>query len=194
MKGRMLRICLAALGMMLGMEAAMADGLYSADSYHPLAADRRALKAGDNLTIVVTEIATATTDARTTADKTGSVSGSASLHQVPQQGTFNLNETFTGGGSIERSGKLLARMTVVVQTVEANGDLYVKGQQDIVLNGDRQKLTLDGRVRPEDVGADNTVLSSRLSNSHISYIGTGVLADKQRPGLLTRILSWLRIL
>ncbi len=78
--------------------------------------------------------------------------------------------------------------------MEANGDLIVKGQQYIVLNGDRQKLSLDGRVRPEDVGADNTVLSSRLSNSHISYVGTGVLADKQRAGVLTRLLSWLRIL
>ena len=190
----MLRLCPVALAMAFGMEVALADGLYSAEGYHPLAADHRALKVGDNLTIVVTEITTATTDARTTADKTGSVSGGINLHQLPQQGALNLNETFSGGGSIEHSGKLLARITVVVQAVEANGDLRVKGQQDIVLNGDRQKLSLDGRVRPEDVGADNTVLSSRLSNSHISYVGTGVLADKQRAGVLTRLLSWLRIL
>jgi flagellar L-ring protein FlgH len=179
---------------MLSMHVAAADSLFNPEGYHALAADHRALKVGDNLTIVVTEIASATTDARTSSDKTGSVSGAANLHQLPQQGAFNLNETFSGGGTIERSGKLLARMTVVVQAIDANGDLQVKGQQDIVLNGDRQKLALDGRVRPEDIGADNTVLSSRLSNAHISYVGTGVLAEKQRAGLFTRLLSWLHIL
>jgi len=178
----------------LAVPGVRADTLFSPEGYRPLAADHRALRVGDNLTVVVTEIATASTDARTSSDKTGSVSGAAKLHPVPQQGTLNLNETFSGGGTIERSGKLLARMTVVVQSVAGNGDLYVKGQQDIVLNGDRQKLALDGRVRPDDIGADNTVLSSRLSNAHISYVGTGVLADKQRAGLLTRLLSWLHIL
>src|SRR5258708_37573906 len=114
MKGRMLRLCPVALAMAFGMEVALADGLYSAEGYHPLAADHRALKVGDNLTVVVTEITTATTDARTTSDKTGSVSGGINLHQLPQQGALNLNETFSGGRSTEHSGKLLARRTVVV--------------------------------------------------------------------------------
>lgn len=180
--------------MALIVNPALSDDLFSAGHYDPLAADHRALRVGDNLTVIVTEIASATTDARTSADKDGSLSGSATVNQVPQRGTFNLNETFTGGGKIERSGKLLARMTVAVQTIDSNGDLHVKGQQEIVINGDRQKLMVEGRVRPQDVGADNTVLSSRLSDSRISYIGDGVLAEKQRSGLLTRLLSWLRIL
>ncbi len=174
--------------------AGQAEDLFSAQHYDALAADHRAVRIGDNLTIVVTEIASATTDARTSADKDGSLSGSASLHQVPQQGAFSLNETFSGGGKIERSGKLLARMTVAVQAIDSNGDLHVKGQQEILLNGDRQKLSVEGRVRPQDIGADNTVLSSRLSDARISYIGDGVLAEKQRSGVLTRLLSWLRIL
>jgi flagellar L-ring protein precursor FlgH len=172
----------------------LADDLYSPTTYDAVAADHRALRIGDNLTVVVTEITSSTTDARTTADKDGTVSGSANLHSRQQQAAFNLNETFTGGGSIERSGKLLARLTVVVQSVEPDGNLRVKGQQDITVNGDRQKLVLEGRVRQQDIGADNTVLSSRLSESKISYTGSGVLSEKQRQGLLTRILSWLRIL
>jgi flagellar L-ring protein FlgH len=173
---------------------ATAEDLYSRESYDALAADHRALRAGDNLTVVVTEITSSTTDARTTADKDGTVSGSATLHQRQQQAAFNLNETFNGGGSIERSGKLLARLTVVVQSVEPDGNLRVKGEQNIVVNGDKQKLIVEGRVRQQDVAADNTVLSSRLSEARISYTGDGVLSEKQRQGLLTRILSWLRIL
>lgn len=172
---------------------ATAEDLYSRESYDALAADHRALRVGDNLTVVVTEITSSTTDARTTADKDGTVSGSATLHQRQQQGAFNLNETFNGGGTIERSGKLLARLTVVVQSVERDGNLRVKGEQNIVVNGDKQRLIVEGRVRQQDVAADNTVLSSRLSEARISYTGDGVLSQKQRQGLLTRLLDWLRI-
>jgi len=173
---------------------ATAEDLYSRESFDALVADHRALRVGDNLTVVVTEITSSTTDARTTADKDGSVSGSASLHQRQQQAAFNLNETFNGGGTIERSGKLLARLTVVVQSVESDGNLRVKGEQSIIVNGDKQKLFVEGRVRQQDIAADNTVMSSRLSEARISYTGNGVLSEKQRQGLLTRILSWLRIL
>jgi flagellar L-ring protein precursor FlgH len=174
--------------------AAPADDLYSKDTYNALAADHRGLRVGDNLTVVVTEITSATTDARTTSDKDGTVSGSAGLHNRQQQAAFNLNETFNGGGTIERSGKLLARLTVVVRAVDPEGYLHVQGQQDIVVNGDRQKLIVEGRVRPEDIATDNTILSSRLSDSKISYVGAGILSEKQRQGILTRLLSWLRIL
>jgi flagellar L-ring protein FlgH len=185
--------CTAALVCTCGGFAAVAEDLYSPQSYDALSADHRALRVGDNLTVVVTEITSSTTDARTTADKDGALSGSASLHNRQQQAAFNLNETFNGGGTIERTGKLLARLTVVVQSVEPGGNLRVKGQQDIVVNGDKQKLIVEGRVRQQDVAADNTVLSSRLSEAKISYTGDGVLSQKQRQGLLTRLLDWLRI-
>src|SRR5882724_12908765 len=92
----------AVILMMTLVGAALADDLYSKDTYNALAADHRGLRVGDNLTVVVTEITSATTDARTTADKDGTVSGSAGLHNRQQQAAFNLNETFNGGGTIER--------------------------------------------------------------------------------------------
>jgi flagellar L-ring protein FlgH len=186
-----------AIGLALGVAAAAvrADDLYSHESYDALAADHRALRVGDNLTVIVTELTTAAADARTTADKAGAVNGSASWRPTnPKQAAFSINDTFNGGGTIERSGQLKARLTVVVQAVERDGMLRVKGQQIMVINHDRQRLSVEGRVRPQDIAADNTVLSTRLSDAHISYTGAGVLAENERPGLFTRLLSWLRIL
>jgi flagellar L-ring protein FlgH len=190
-------IHIAVMGIALACAGAdlPADDLYSPDTYSALAADHRAWRTGDNLTVIVTEVANASADARTSTDKAGNVSGSAGWHPTaPQQAAFALNNTFNGGGTIERSGKLGARLTVVVEEVDQAGYLHVKGQQQIVINGDRQKLYVEGRVRPQDVGTDNTVLSSRLSDSRISYTGDGVLKENQRPGFFTRLLSWLRIL
>ena len=171
-----------------------ADELYSTHTYDALAADRRALRVGDNLTVIVTELTTATADARTTADKAGSVTGTASLHAKPQQGAFSIDQTFNGGGTIERSGKLQARLTVVVQAIDDEGYLHVRGQQQILINHDKQQLIVEGRVRPQDIATDNTVLSTRLSDARISYTGVGVLNENARPGFFTRLLSWLRIL
>jgi flagellar L-ring protein precursor FlgH len=111
-----------------------------------------------------------------------------------KQGEVSLEEDFSGGGRIERSGKLVAQLTVVVEAIEGNGDLLVKGSQEIELNNEKQRIFLEGRVRPEDIGPNNTVLSTRLSQATISYTGKGLLAEKQRPGVLTRFLSWIGLL
>lgn len=174
--------------------AASAESLYNERDFRPFVADARAIRVGDNLTVVVTEFASVTASARTSTDKDGAVSGVVTRPSETKSGSISLAEDFSGGGRIERSGKLVAQLTVVVQAVEANGDLRVKGMQEISVNNEVQTLQIEGRVRPQDIDANNTVLSTRLSDAKIGYTGDGLLAEKQRPGILTRFLSWLGLL
>lgn len=173
---------------------AYADSLFDEQRFRPLVGDQRALRVGDNLTVIVTEFASVTASARTATDKDGSIAGVMRGTNSTKQGSINLTEDFNGGGRIERSGKLTAQLTVVVQAIEQNGDLRVKGEQEIEINNEKQMLYIEGRVRPQDIQAGNTVLSTRLSDAKIRYSGDGLLAEKQRPGILTRFLSWLRLL
>lgn len=189
-----LAVIAASLFIVAGPMRAAADDLYSRAKFDAPAADHRALRPGDNLTVLVTEITTATSDARTSTDKTAGLNGSFTLHSRQQQAAGSLGDTFDGGGTTERSNKLLASLTVVVQSVDPDGYLRVAGEQEININGERQHLSVEGRVRPQDIAADNSVLSSRLSDARISYTGKGMLGEAQRPGFLTRFLSWLRIL
>ncbi|MBI3900286.1 MAG: flagellar basal body L-ring protein FlgH [Gammaproteobacteria bacterium] len=191
---RISTLTMALIGALLTAPAG-ADSLFDATQFRPLSGDQRALRVGDNLTVIVTEFASLTTSARTATDKqadlgvniTGSTSGT-------KFGTGNVSEDFSGGGKIERSGKLVAQLTVVVQSVEANGDLRVKGEQEIEFNEEKQMLYVEGRVRPQDIQSNNSVLSTRLSDAKIRYTGDGLLAEKQSPGILTRFLGWLHIL
>jgi flagellar L-ring protein precursor FlgH len=48
-------------------------------------------------------------------------------------------------------------------------------------------------VRSEDITADNTVLSSAIADAEIEYTGKGVITEKQRPGIVQRIMDWLWI-
>jgi len=79
---------------------------------------------------------------------------------------------------------------VTVQEVMSNGELRVSGQQMLEVNNEKQHIRLEGRVRPYDVSG-NSVLSTRLADAKISYLGDGDLSDRQRPGWWMRLLTWL---
>jgi flagellar L-ring protein FlgH len=176
----------------------LAEGLYRAGEFRSLVSDRRAHVPGDVLTVQIIEASSAQTTADTKTEKTGSVNLglNAAGYATPINKTagIELSDQFGGKGSIQRSGRLLAQVTVVVQSVEANGLLHVKGQQIIDVNSEKQEIRLEGTVRPVDITDGNTVLSTRLADARISYIGEGILGEKQTPGILTRFLGWLGIL
>ncbi len=46
-------------------------------------------------------------------------------------------------------------------------------------------------MRPEDISSDNTVISTRIADAKIKYIGDGLLSDREKPGILTRFFNWL---
>lgn len=155
-----------------------------------LFADRKAYRAGDMLTVVVTEAASASASARTSADKQESVFGQI---RQPDERPWNIDlafgNDFDGGGQIQRTGKLLAKLAVVVRGVDARGNLSIVGEQEIRVNNEEQRIALSGTVRPEDIGADNTIASWRIADARIDFKGEGVLARKQSPGLLTKLFD-----
>lgn len=153
-------------------------------------ADRRAYDRGDVLTVVIAEAASVSTRARTETGKQEAASGSlldanGDLDDV----SADFSTSFAGGGQIERSGRLLATLTVTVDAIDASGNLAVSGTQVIVVNNEEQHIKLSGVVRPEDIGPDNTVSSRRIGGARIELVGDGLLARKQRPGLISRLLQ-----
>ena len=103
---------------------------------------------------------------------------------------MGFDSKFAGGGQIERSGTLLARLSVRIDAVDANGNFLVSGEQLIVINNEKQKIRVSGIVRPDDVSADNTVPSWRVAGREHRAAGQGNPRTKRpRPGILTRLLS-----
>jgi flagellar L-ring protein precursor FlgH len=177
-----------------GTTAAGADSLYDSSSFHSLTADHRAHRVGDVLTVLVYENSSATTSADTSTDKSAGLGISTSTAKRDEHANLDLSEKFAGKGKIERSGRLLAQLTVTVRAIAPNGDMIIGGKQLIAVNDEKQHIELEGRVRPIDVDETNTVISSRIADAKISYLGDGLLGEKQHPGFLTRILSWLGVL
>jgi flagellar L-ring protein precursor FlgH len=189
-------IARCALGAALALASALAapQGLYHEETFRPLTADLRALRVGDVLTVLVLENASASTSADTSTEKSAGLALGVTGPSTSKSATADLSEQFNGKGRIQRSGKLLAQLTVSVVGLAPNGDLMIAGEQQIEVNEETQHIRLAGRVRPADVSEANAVLSSRIADAKITYVGEGILGEKQRPGILSRILSWLRLL
>ena len=161
--------------------------------YSPFS-DRIARHEGDIVTVVINENSNSTYGATTTTTKTDS---NALTNGIPfLQGLFaaastGANSSVAGTGQTTNAGVLTAQMSVIVKQVLPNGNLVIEGTRSIKTNKDTQTFKLTGIIRQDDIRSDNTVLSASINDAHIEVDGKGQIADRQRRGILTRILDWL---
>jgi flagellar L-ring protein precursor FlgH len=175
-----------------------------------LYADPKARRVGDVVTIKIVESSSATNNADTNTGRNTSLQASIdsflglekkytdpsspNYKAYPRINPFgkvdaNFDSTFKGSGSTSRSGDLTAYVTARVSGVMPNGDLHVQGFREIRVNHENQIISVEGFVRSRDISAENVVLSTYLADARITYSGTGIVNDKQRPGWLTRVLD-----
>lgn len=186
------RVIGLALALALASAGARAESLYDPALYRSLGTDRKAARVGDVLTIQVVETSSATSSADTSTGRKSSIDAEFRLSRRPTTaGGLEVDGDFEGGGKTQRSGRLLAQMSVNVVDIAPNGDLYVKGDQLLTVNDEQQKIHVKGRVRPQDISPGNVVLSTRLAQAEIIYMGEGELAGRQRPAWWNRFLNWL---
>lgn len=163
--------------------------LFSETHFQALTSDRRHFEVGDLLTILVYESTSATTSADTGTNRDSSVGLGINLPSWNKSAAATANSDFNGAGRTQRAGRVLAQITVLVREVLPNGDLRVAGEQLLEINGEKQTIRAQGRVRPRDVNEQNTVLSSRLADAQLAFTGDGVLGDMQRPRWWQKFLS-----
>ncbi len=96
---------------------------------------------------------------------------------------------FKGSGETTREGKLVGTITAKVVEVMPNNNLVLEARKEITINNEKQILILKGMIRPDDIAVDNTVLSSRISDAQVFFVGDGIIQDKQYQGWLVRVLD-----
>ncbi|MBI5374808.1 MAG: flagellar basal body L-ring protein FlgH [Candidatus Schekmanbacteria bacterium] len=175
------------------------------DNGFNLFSDNKAGKVGDIITILVNENAEATKNATTKLNKDSSLDSSASalfgFEKAIQLRNPNFNpealmstkhkDQFDGSGTTTRSGDLKTTISARVIKVFSNGNFLISGSREITLNEEEQIIMLTGIIRPEDISQDNTVDSSKIADAKMTYTGKGVIAEKQHPGWMLRILAWI---
>ncbi len=161
-----------------------------------LFSDTKARRIGDIVTIQVSESASAQNKASTGTDRASSLSAGIQEFfgaDVSTLSDFNvrggMESDFEGSGTTSRSGDLQAFITARVVEVLPGGNLKVIGSREILVNNEKQLMTIYGVVRPRDISQDNVVLSSFVSDARIAYSGAGIVDDRQRPGWMANTLN-----
>jgi len=156
--------------------------------------DRKARAVNDVVTVRIADVTSATGQANTNTNRTSSIAGSLDNVFGFKPGNVadaSLKFGFDGKGTTTRKNALSATVTAVVREVFPNGNLFVEGSKEVIINNERQYITVTGVVRPEDIAPDNSISSDLLADARLVYSGRGVLSDKQRPGLLGRVVDFV---
>ncbi len=177
---------------------AQADGSIYHDAQNmELFPDPRAHRVGDILTVALVESTQATKKATTSTSKTDKAKLASPTilgHSLSVGGKvadmgLSGERSFDGAGSSSQSNQLTGQITVTVAQRLSNGNLMVRGEKWLTINQGQELVRISGIVRPQDIGQDNVVPSTRVADARISYTGRGTLADANSRGWLSRFFN-----
>ena len=162
-----------------------------------LFSDFKAINIGDAVTILVVENSQATNSSNISTSKqsdlgydlSGKMDGEPTLPSLDFD--IGSKNDFKGGGGTNSSGSVKARISAMIDSVYANGNLRISGTRKIVINKEEQEIRITGIIRSVDIKSDNTVYSYNISNMELHFEGKGKIDEAQSPGWLTKIFHWL---
>ncbi len=161
-----------------------------------LFSDNKAAMPGDAVTIVVLESTQASNNSETSSGRSSdigfSASGAVGATKLPNaDASLGTKNDFTGSGSTQTTGSIRTKISAVVDSVLANGNMMIRGSKKITINGEEQVVLIKGVIRQSDINADNSVYSHNISEAEISFEGSGLIDSAQKPGWLTKLFHWL---
>ncbi|HOD53100.1 MAG TPA: flagellar basal body L-ring protein FlgH [Candidatus Cloacimonadota bacterium] len=159
--------------------------------------DHKSFTVGDVLTVLISESSSAKSGAKSQTDRSfnhsfNTEAGKGPLDFIPLSGLgASAANTSKGDANTSREGSLKANMTVRIVDIDNNGNLIIKGSKSVKINGEEEITSLEGVVRPQDVGSDNTVSSNNIADAQISYKGKGTVQEASKVGFITRVFNFL---
>ncbi|HTQ57563.1 MAG TPA: flagellar basal body L-ring protein FlgH [Bryobacteraceae bacterium] len=165
-----------------------------------LGSDVRAAQVDDLVTIVVRENASAVATGATKTSRASSAQSSvSSLLGVKSaagalSNLLNANSAtaLDGQGTTTRGATLTDTLSARVTHVLPNGYLVVEATKNLMVNSERQVVSVRGVIRPADLSPGNIISSSQIAQVEIKIDGKGVVNDSvRRPNIIYRILLGL---
>ncbi len=152
---------------------------------NPLFSDKKAMNVNDLVTVVIQENTTQSTQANKATSRTntanlgggaltgstGAVSSVISRVNSYSNVGFQTNSTnnYQGTGSQSRNESFNTTISTRVIKILSNGNYFIEGSRELLINGEKQVIQLSGVIRPYDIGQDNTIDSRYIADAKILY-------------------------
>jgi len=182
----------------------MADSLWDNAKAPFYGLSSRRIKVGDIITIYISESTSAVQQASTQTDRDSKVRANidTSWQQIANLfGNETLNQkkeydlggesNYAGSGQTSRRSQVKAIVSSVVTEILDSGNIYIEGIHQVKVNNELETIRVAGIIRPQDISPKNSVFSYQIAKAEISVNGSGVVADNQSPGLMTKLFNWL---
>jgi flagellar L-ring protein precursor FlgH len=167
-----------------------------------LGTDAKAVRVHDVVSIVVTESLAASTDGQVKNSRASNAnSGLTSLFGALKssnalQNLIGMTATsgLTAQGQSTTNSSLTTTFGGEVMDVLPNGMLVVQATRQLTFSQQTQLIKLRGLVRPEDVSAQNQVLSTAMTDLELEVTGKGIVNDSTyRQNPIVRFLEKLLV-
>jgi flagellar L-ring protein precursor FlgH len=166
-----------------------------ASAQYSLYQDYKATRIGDVLTVVLQEniSGSSSTAANTAGANSGSAQGALTANLSPFLPLFGANSSVDYQSDDRNSANqrqlLQGNVSVRVEDIMPNGDLYVIGSRSTEINGELHKVNIKGFVRPNDINNYNEVISYRIANAEIVYQKDNSLKQiSKQPGFWRKVM------
>ena len=159
-----------------------------------LFADKKDLQVGDIIQIVISEDLTSkSTNKRelsSTRDNnlgggllastgTNALSGTANKVNSALGVGFSTNSDSSDKGSVKTSLDETFETTVsaIIEETYENGNYYIKGKKEMLVEGQKQEIIVSGVIRPYDITSDNSINSSQIADLKLLYDKDGTESE-----------------
>ncbi len=158
--------------------------------------DQRAARVGDLVTVNVTIADNAKLSNELTRSRNNSDTAQApsllgyetKLAQILPQSVnpsslIDIGSTTSndGKGSVDRSESINLKLAAVVTQILPNGNMVIRGNQEVRVNYEMRDLQIAGVIRPEDISSTNDISYDKIAEARIAYGGRGQITDVQQP-------------
>ena len=163
------------------------------------------MNVNDIVTVVISERANQSSSGKHDTSKNSTINlggglfsaGSAPLSTLATQlnkvgnigfsaGTKN---EFTGAGSSVRAEAFTTTISARIIKVLENGNYFIEGSRELLINGEKQIMQLSGVIRPYDISNANEIDSRYIADAKILYKTEGDLDRATRKPWGTKLME-----
>jgi flagellar L-ring protein precursor FlgH len=92
---------------------------------------------------------------------------------------FGTNSSSADKGSVKTqvAETFSSTVSAIIEETYQNGNYYIKGKKEMLIEGQKQEVIISGVIRPYDITSDNSINSSQIADLKLSYNKEGTEAD-----------------
>lgn len=175
-------------------------------AYYSRRPEPREFMVNDLVTVIIRESFESEMDSEKSTEKSSEISGG--VRQFPRltlsdlvdlqlnQGTagevaldIGFDRTYEGEGEYERTESMTGRVRGRIIDIKPNGMLVLEVRRTMITDDEQSVLVATGNCMPEDISADNTIVSTQLENLFIDKQHSGDLRDVGEKGWITQVVD-----